>query len=67
MASNMKEPNPFPDDFKEVGEVMSILKISKYSLPDGNKVRAIQSYPFKIYAKSFPKGEIEINFIEGEK
>ena len=62
VANNMLEPNTLPDDFKETGEVMSILKVSKFALPENNKIKASQSKPFKIYQKSFPKGSVTINF-----
>jgi hypothetical protein len=40
IATNMLLPNPLPEEFKEVGEVMSLLKISKFSLPENGKVKA---------------------------
>jgi hypothetical protein len=58
IATNMLKPNPLPDEFKESGEVMSLLRVSKFALPENNKVRASQSEPMKIYQKAFPKGEV---------
>ncbi len=66
IATNMLKPNPLPDEFKESGEVMSLLRVSKFALPENNKVRASQSEPMKIYQKAFPKGEVIVRLKQEE-
>lgn len=68
IATNMLQPNPLPEEFKEVGEVMSLLKVSKFSLPENNKVRASGSEPMKIYSRAFAKGAVEVDLkvVEGK-
>jgi hypothetical protein len=68
IAVNLLDPSPLPSSFKPTGEVMSLLKTSRFAENIKGKVRASTSYPMKIYKKHFVNGMIDIEFpIEDEE
>jgi len=60
IAVNMKVDNPLPGDFLDTQEVMSVLRIAKENGAPEKIIKAKESRPFRIYKKSYGKGDINI-------
>ena len=63
IASNLHEPNPLPEEFIDTKEFITILKINKFAEVKRQKLRASQSFAFKIYQKKYMAGEVIVPLI----
>lgn len=67
IAVDMLKPFPLPEDYKETGDMMTLLRLSKYTEVKAGKCKASNSYPYKIYKKAFMNGPFDIIFPQEEE